>query len=82
VEMGTICRLRPYRYGNGTTSVPDRVVVAPRMSHRLIGWLIVTFGILALLVVVESVAAMRGGDQHLPAPTGVHTMPTPDPARY
>jgi hypothetical protein len=56
--------------------------VAPRMSHRLIGWLIVTFGILALLVVVESVAAMRGGDQHLPAPTGVHTMPTPDPARY
>jgi hypothetical protein len=52
------------------------------MSHRLIGWLIVTFGILALLVVVESVAAMHGGDVPLPAPTGVHTMPTPDPARH
>jgi hypothetical protein len=80
--MGTICRLRPYRYGNGTTSVPDRVVVAPRMSHRLIGWLIVTFGILALLIVVESVAAMHRGDVPLPTPTGVHTMPTPDPARH
>jgi hypothetical protein len=52
------------------------------MSHRLVGLLIVTFGILALLVVVESVAAMHGGGQHLPTPTGVHTMPTPDPARH
>jgi hypothetical protein len=52
------------------------------MSHRFIGLLIVTFGVFALLIVVESVAAMRGGDVPLPAPTGVHTMPTPDPARY
>lgn len=52
------------------------------MSHRLVGLLIVTFGILALLVVAESVAATRGGDVPLPAPTGVHTMPTPDPGRY
>jgi hypothetical protein len=52
------------------------------MSHRFIGWLIVTFGILTLLLVVESVAAMHRGDVPLPAPTGVHTMPTPDPGRY
>jgi hypothetical protein len=80
--MGTVCRLRPGWVRNGTTSVPDRVVVAPRMSHRFIGWLIVTFGILTLLLVVESVAAMHRGDVPLPAPTGVHTMPTPDPGRY
>jgi len=58
------------------------VVVASRLSHRFIGALIATFAFFTLLIVVESVAAMNGGDQHLPAPTGVHTMPTPDPGRY
>lgn len=57
-------------------------MVAGKLSHRLIGLLIVTFGILALLVIAESVAAMGGGVDPLPAPTGVHTMPTPDPDRY
>lgn len=52
------------------------------MSHRLVGWVIINFGILALLLVAESVAATHRGDVPLPAPTGVHTMPTPDPARY
>ena len=57
-------------------------MVAAKLSHRFIGLLIVAFAVLSLFVIVESVAAMGGADQHSPAPTGVHTMPTPDPGRY
>lgn len=82
VEMGTVCRLRPAWVRDGADSGSTGDVVAPKLSHRFVGLLIVAFALLSLFVIVASVAAMGGADQHLPAPTGVHTMPTPDPARY